>query len=170
MGLTILQISCRCVFYEYPFIGLSALTAWIVTVCIIILFIFYRLLHGILINNDETLTRNRLSTAMMDDNSLENTMNAVRMSMGLSVTKNNQNSQKDKVIEIFCTIFVLCLWILVINVILGVVATMRWYQFETRSVVWMESLWIMDITAQMVNSFSVFLQFRATMPCYFKLC
>ena len=168
--LTIIQITVRALLYEYPFIGLAALTIWIVTVCLIILYIFYRLLHGILINNDECMVRNKLSNAMLDDNSFENAMNAARLSIGLSVTKNNQNSQKDKVIEIFSGIFTLYLWVLVINVILGVVATMRWYQFESRSVIWMESLWIMDITAQTVNSLSVFLQFQATMPCYFRLC
>lgn len=168
--LTVIQISCRAVFSEYPFIGLTALTIWIVTVCIIILYIFYRLLHGILVNNDESMVRNKLSMAMLDDNSFENAMNAVRVSIGLSVTKDSQNSQKDKVIEIFCEIFCLCLWILFINVVLGVVATMRWYQFKSRSIFWMQSLWVMDITAQIINSLSVFLQFKATMPCYFKLC
>ena len=169
--LIMIEILCRAIFYDDQFIGLAALTVFDLVVAIFILLIFYRLLHGILINNDEIMVRDRLSnTAMLDDNHLDRTMTEVRLSVGLGRTSISKHNNKDKVIEIFCEIFVLCGITLFINLLLGIVAFFRWYNFDSAGALWMEALWIMDISAQIVNSLSVYLQFKATIGCYFILC
>eukprot|EP01084_Bolivina_argentea_P304829 526537_1 len=171
--LTIAEIGLRTSFYMLKwqmYIGLGILTIYDLIVSILILYIFYKLLHGILVNNDEVIIRGRLSTAMLDDNSFSSTMNAVRMSVGYSPTQMAKHTDQKKVIQIFSSILVLCGIIVFINLSLGIVATWRWYGFKNKSLFWMQALWVMDITAQIFNSLSVFLQFKATMGYYFKLC
>lgn len=155
--------------FDEPFLGLAIITIYILIVSIFLLYIFYRYLTAVMINNEQNMVRDKLS---MDDgcDKLERTMNAVRLSIGYGQSQKTKINEREKVIEIFCEIFVLLIITVILNQILGVIATIRWYDFDDKTIFWIEGLWIMDITAQVINSLSVFLQFKSTIPYYFRLC